>query len=337
MGLGRVSCCGTYLHASDRSAARGTVPTGPRARAAADRPSRRRRASGTTRPVRPPAVGPLPSSRAGAVGGGAGVSCRWRGVRWAGGGLALRVGSGVGVAARTSGGDGRDGRHRGAARAVLEEIAAAGDEAALEAVRLAALGKKGEVSALMRGLGAHGAGGAAGGGAGAERAEGRSGGGARRGAGAAAGRWRWKARVAGRVGGRDARRARPAAAGERASDQPGHRGDRGDLRRFGVLRGGGAAGRERLVQLRRPDIRRSIRRGRTTTRSTWRGRADNRPPHVLRHPHLAGADPAYGGAGAPCRIIAPRRHYRADYDQTHTPMFHQVEGLASTATCRWRT
>ncbi len=36
----------------------------------------------------------------------------------------------------------------------LGEIAAAADEAALEAVRVAALGKKGEVSALMRGLGA---------------------------------------------------------------------------------------------------------------------------------------------------------------------------------------
>ena len=31
--------------------------------------------------------------------------------------------------------------------------------------------------------------------------------------------------------------------------------------------------------------------------------------------------------GAPCRIIAPGRVYRSDYDQTHTPMFHQVEGL----------
>ena len=27
-------------------------------------------------------------------------------------------------------------------------------------------------------------------------------------------------------------------------------------------------------------------------------------------------------------MIAPGRVYRADYDQTHTPMFHQVEGLA---------
>ncbi|MBW6531241.1 phenylalanine--tRNA ligase subunit alpha [Sphingomonas sp. RRHST34] len=33
------------------------------------------------------------------------------------------------------------------------------------------------------------------------------------------------------------------------------------------------------------------------------------------------------GAGAPIRIIAPGRVYRSDWDATHTPMFHQVEGL----------
>ena len=32
--------------------------------------------------------------------------------------------------------------------------------------------------------------------------------------------------------------------------------------------------------------------------------------------------------GAPVRIIAPGRTYRSDSDATHTPMFHQVEGLA---------
>ena len=32
-------------------------------------------------------------------------------------------------------------------------------------------------------------------------------------------------------------------------------------------------------------------------------------------------------AGAPVRIIAPGRVYRSDSDATHTPMFHQVEGL----------
>jgi phenylalanyl-tRNA synthetase alpha chain len=32
-------------------------------------------------------------------------------------------------------------------------------------------------------------------------------------------------------------------------------------------------------------------------------------------------------AKAPIRIICPGRVYRSDYDQTHSPMFHQVEGL----------
>jgi phenylalanyl-tRNA synthetase alpha chain len=32
-------------------------------------------------------------------------------------------------------------------------------------------------------------------------------------------------------------------------------------------------------------------------------------------------------AEPPIRIISPGRVYRNDYDQTHTPMFHQVEGL----------
>jgi phenylalanyl-tRNA synthetase alpha subunit len=46
------------------------------------------------------------------------------------------------------------------------------------------------------------------------------------------------------------------------------------------------------------------------------------------HPYLAGADPVHAEAqGAPIRIIAPGRVYRCDSDQTHTPMFHQVEGL----------
>ena len=29
----------------------------------------------------------------------------------------------------------------------------------------------------------------------------------------------------------------------------------------------------------------------------------------------------------PIRIMAPGRVYRNDYDQTHTPMFHQIELL----------
>jgi phenylalanyl-tRNA synthetase alpha chain len=31
--------------------------------------------------------------------------------------------------------------------------------------------------------------------------------------------------------------------------------------------------------------------------------------------------------GPPVRVVAPGRVYRSDYDQTHSPMFHQIEGL----------
>jgi phenylalanyl-tRNA synthetase alpha chain len=67
---------------------------------------------------------------------------------------------------------------------------------------------------------------------------------------------------------------------------------------------------------------------------------DNRPPHVLRT-HTSPVQVRHLEAhGAPCRIIAPGRVYRADYDQTHTPMFHQIEGLAidrdiSMANLKW--
>jgi len=36
---------------------------------------------------------------------------------------------------------------------------------------------------------------------------------------------------------------------------------------------------------------------------------------------------AADGHGAPLRVLAPGRVYRCDSDQTHSPMFHQVEGL----------
>ncbi|MCE0506805.1 MULTISPECIES: phenylalanine--tRNA ligase subunit alpha [unclassified Roseivivax] len=71
-----------------------------------------------------------------------------------------------------------------------------------------------------------------------------------------------------------------------------------------------------------------------------RDEGDNRPPHVLRT-HTSPVQIRHMEKhGAPCRIIAPGRVYRADYDQTHTPMFHQVEGLAidreiSMANLKW--
>ncbi len=67
---------------------------------------------------------------------------------------------------------------------------------------------------------------------------------------------------------------------------------------------------------------------------------DNRPPHVLRTHTSPVQIRAMENAGAPIRVIAPGRVYRADYDQTHTPMFHQIEGLAidrdlSMANLKW--
>ncbi len=70
-------------------------------------------------------------------------------------------------------------------------------------------------------------------------------------------------------------------------------------------------------------------------------RADaDRPPHVLRTHTSPVQIRAMLERGAPLRVIAPGRVYRADYDQTHTPMFHQVEGLAidrniSMANLKW--
>lgn len=73
---------------------------------------------------------------------------------------------------------------------------------------------------------------------------------------------------------------------------------------------------------------------------THRGIGDNRPPHVLRTHTSPVQIRSLEANGAPIRIICPGRVYRADYDQTHTPMFHQVEGLAidkdiSMANLKW--
>ncbi|NAZ37983.1 phenylalanine--tRNA ligase subunit alpha [Rubellimicrobium sp. CFH 75288] len=59
-----------------------------------------------------------------------------------------------------------------------------------------------------------------------------------------------------------------------------------------------------------------------------RAPGDDRPPHVLRTHTSPVQIRAMQERGAPLRVIAPGRVFRADYDQTHSPMFHQVEGLA---------
>jgi phenylalanyl-tRNA synthetase alpha chain len=71
-----------------------------------------------------------------------------------------------------------------------------------------------------------------------------------------------------------------------------------------------------------------------------RNAADDRPPHVLRTHTSPVQIRALMDQGAPIRVIAPGRVYRMDMDQTHTPMFHQVEGLAidrniSMANLKW--
>jgi phenylalanyl-tRNA synthetase alpha chain len=71
-----------------------------------------------------------------------------------------------------------------------------------------------------------------------------------------------------------------------------------------------------------------------------RAAGDNRPPHVLRTHTSPVQIRAMVDKGAPIRVIAPGRVYRMDMDQTHTPMFHQIEGLAidrdiSMANLKW--
>jgi phenylalanyl-tRNA synthetase alpha chain len=71
-----------------------------------------------------------------------------------------------------------------------------------------------------------------------------------------------------------------------------------------------------------------------------RAEGDDRPPHVLRTHTSPVQLRSMEKMGAPLRIICPGGVYRADYDQTHTPMFHQVEGLAvdkdiSMANLKW--
>ena len=73
---------------------------------------------------------------------------------------------------------------------------------------------------------------------------------------------------------------------------------------------------------------------------TYRAEGDDRPPHVLRTHTSPVQIRSMEKMGAPMRVICPGRVYRADYDQTHTPMFHQVEGLAlgtdtSMANLKW--
>jgi len=56
-------------------------------------------------------------------------------------------------------------------------------------------------------------------------------------------------------------------------------------------------------------------------------RAPDEEPRVLRTHTSPVQIRSMKAQGAPIRLIAPGRVYRSDSDATHTPMFHQVEGL----------
>ncbi len=221
----------------------------------------------------------------------------------------------------------------------LTAIAAAEGETALEEVRLAALGKKGEVSGLMRSLGAMSP---------EERQT----------AGPALNALKDDLTEA--VGAARARLADAAldarlAAEWRDVTLPGRPAPRGTIHPVSQVT-------EEIIAI-FADLGFSVAEG-PQVESDWynfdalnippehparqdhdtfymaRAEGDNRPPHVLRTHTSPVQIRAMEARGAPIRVIAPGRVYRADYDQTHTPMFHQVEGLCidrdvSMANLKW--
>jgi len=221
----------------------------------------------------------------------------------------------------------------------LEGISGAGDEAALEDLRVAALGKKGEISLKMRELGQM------------DPA-------ARQAAGAALNRLKDEIDAA--------LRAKKAALADAALDErlksewldvtlPGR------PRRQGTIHPVSQVTEEITAIF--ADMGFAVAEG-PQIESDWynfdalniapehparqehdtffmaRAEGDNRPPHVLRTHTSPVQIRAMQTQGAPIRVIAPGRVYRMDMDQTHTPMFHQVEGLAidrdiSMANLKW--
>jgi phenylalanyl-tRNA synthetase alpha chain len=209
----------------------------------------------------------------------------------------------------------------------LEAIAAAGDEAALEAVRIAALGKKGEISLALRGLGAMSP---------EERQS----------AGPALNALRdavTEAVAAARARLADAALDARLATEWRDVTLPGRPMAQGTIHPvsqvldeitaiFADLGFSVAEGPQVEDDWHNFDaLNIAPEHPARQTMDTFymaRSEGDNRPPHVLRT-HTSPVQIRHMQAhGAPCRVIAPGRVYRADYDQTHTPMFHQVEGLA---------
>ena len=173
---------------------------------------------------------------------------------------------------------------------LLTQVDAAGDEAALESVRVSALGKKGSVSELLKTLGAMTP---------EERKErgpahqrpARQGAGRHRGQEGHARRGRPRSAARRRAHRRDA-----AGAGSARSprphppDQPGDRGADGDLRRYGLLRRRGTGYRDGLSQLHGAQLPRGPSGPRDARHLLPRPRREGRAQGAA-HAYLAGADP----------------------------------------------
>jgi len=201
----------------------------------------------------------------------------------------------------------------------LAEVAACADLRALDALRVRYLGKKGEVTALLKSLG------------GLEPEQ-------RRAFGQAVNQARdaIAAALEARRGALEPEALAAQLAGERIDvTLPGRGGARGGL--HPVTRT-----MRRMIEL-FERLGFEVATGPEVEDDYHNFEALNFPPH---HPARAMHDTFYFGdgrllrthtspvqiramlvQGAPIRIIAPGKVFRSDYDQTHSPMFHQVEGL----------
>ena len=201
----------------------------------------------------------------------------------------------------------------------LSEISGAGTPDALEHLRVHLLGKQGSVTALLKSLGAMPA----------EQ---------RKSAGEAINRA--KESIADAISTRRAQLDEAGLQSRLASERiditlPGRNGERGSL--HPVTRA-----LERIVEI-FARLGYAVAEGPEIEDDWHNFEALNFPPH---HPARAMHDTFYfpdgrllrthtspvqvrgmAGRKPPIRLIAPGKVYRSDSDQTHTPMFHQVEGL----------
>ena len=208
----------------------------------------------------------------------------------------------------------------------LAAIAAAQDEAALEAARVAALGKKGAISALLATLGKMSPDERKSAGRGDQRAEGRGDRRARRAPRDAEG-----LALEARLKSESLDVTLPVrAAGDRdrphPSDQPGLRRGDGDLRRHGLFDRRRAGHRERRLQFHQAELPARPSRARNARHVLLRAHANDERKLLRTHTSPVQVRTMLAQK-PPIRVICPGRTYRTDFDQTHTPMFHQVEGL----------